>query len=347
MATRVAVIGVGMMGSDHVRRLATKISGAEVGAIVDVDHSRAQALKDAIATDPGGANAWVSTDPKAAIADARTDAVIIATLDATHEELVSACLDRGIPVMCEKPLAPTEQECRRLVDREVEIVNAGGHRLISVGFMRRFDPGCVELKAAVVGETYGQALINHCLHRNVDPYPGGSDFTITGSAVHEFDFIPWLMGENIAEVAWLGSRSSVRTERRDPQLLLIRTADGVLTTLEMFVSAAYGYEVGCEVVFERGTLSLSEPTSVVKRYGLSVGYDLPADSIPRYATAYDHEIQAWIDSVNAGGESDPRLASAWDGLLATRCANKMVEAMEADNGSFVAVDAPQTPAIYA
>lgn len=346
MNTQVAVIGVGMMGSDHVRRLATKIAGAEVGAIVDADESRAQALKEELTCAPRAKNAWVCTDPKAAIADEQTQAAIIATHDASHEELVTACLERGIPVMCEKPLAPTEEECQRLVERETEIVTAGGNRLISVGFMRRFDPGCVQLKQAVDTNAYGSPLINHCLHRNVNPYPGGSDHTITGSAVHEFDFIPWLMGENISEVAWLGSASSSRTTRRDPQLLLIRTADGVLTTLEMFVSATYGYEVGCEVVFERGTLSLSEPNCLIKRDGLSVGYDLPADSIPRYSTAYDIEIQAWIDSINAKGDPDPRLASAWDGLLATRSANKMVEAMQAGNGTFIQVETPPTPEIY-
>lgn len=346
ITVNVAVIGAGMMGSDHARRLATKIAGAKVGAIVDMDLDRAAGVAAEISGAHGGTDVTVSDDPYAIIADPSIDAVVIATGDDTHAPLCLAALDRGIPVLCEKPLAPTEAECRQVVDAEIAHVAAGGHRLISVGFMRRFDPGCAALRSAVVSQEHGPALINHCLHRNVDPYPGGSDHTITGSAVHEFDFVPWLMGRPIAEVAWLGSRSTGRTARRDPQLLLIRTADGVLTTLEMFVSATYGYEVGCEVVFERATLSLTNPTAVTQRGGLSVGYELPKDSIPRYGVAYDIEVQAWIDSVVRDERPDDRLASAWDGLLATRAANRMVEAMEAGDGRFLAVDPPSTPEIY-
>ncbi|MBK7819771.1 MAG: Gfo/Idh/MocA family oxidoreductase [Tessaracoccus sp.] len=346
MTVNVAVIGAGMMGSDHVRRLATKIAGARVGAIVDVDLERAGDLATEIARAHGGGDVVVSDDPYATISNPAVDAIIIATGDDTHAPLCLAALDRGIPVLCEKPLAPTEAECRQVVDREIAHVAAGGHRLISVGFMRRFDPGCVELRAAVESQEHGPALITHCLHRNVAPYPGGSDHTITGSAVHEFDFIPWLLGDPIAEVAWLGSRSSGRTTRRDPQLLLIRTADDVLTTLEMFVSASYGYEVGCEVVFERATLSLANPTAVTRRAGRALGYELPKDSIPRYIAAYDVEVQAWIDSVIRDETPDARLASAWDGLLATRAANRMVEAMEAGDGRFLAVDPLIAPEIY-
>lgn len=346
MTVRVAVIGAGMMGSDHVRRLASGIAGAEVGAIVDMDRERADALAAEIAVGQGKSRVEVADDPYAVIAGADIDAVVVATGDDTHASLCIAGIERGVPVLCEKPLAPTEEECRQVIDREAAHVEAGGDRLVSVGFMRRFDPGCVQLRRAVESQELGQALINHCVHRNVDPYPGGSDHTITGSAVHEFDFIPWLMGQPIEEVAWLGSRSSARTARRDPQLLLIRTADGVLTTLEMFVSATYGYEVGCEVVFEHGTLSLTNPHAVIQRSGLSVGYGLPQDSIPRYAAAYDVEVQAWIDSVVRGEAPDPRLATAWDGLLATRAANRMVEAMNAGDGRFLPIKPPATPEIY-
>lgn len=343
MTVNVAVIGAGMMGGDHVRRLASRIAGAAVGAIVDTDLKRGRALAGEI---DGGRSVSVTDDPYAVIAYADIDAVIVATGDETHAPLCRVSIDRGIPVLCEKPLAPTEEECRSVVDHEIANVSAGGNRLVSVGFMRRFDPGCAQLRRAVETQELGQALINHCVHRNVDPYPGGSEHTITGSAVHEFDFIPWLMGQPIEEVAWLGSRSSTRTSRRDPQLLLIRTADGVLTTLEMFVSAGYGYEVGCEVVFERGTLSLANPAAVIQRADCAVGYHLPEDSIPRYATAYDIEVQAWIDSIVRGEGPDRRLATAWDGLLATRTANRMVEAMRAGDGRFLPIDPSLTPEIY-
>ena len=349
MTIGIAVIGAGMMGSDHVRRIASKIAGAHVAAVADADRNRAEAAVDSIKSLAGGREAVVFTDPMAAIHADGVDAAIIATRDDSHKDLVLECIEKGIPVMCEKPLAPTEEECRSIVDAEIAHVQAGGHRLVSVGFMRRFDAGCVELRRAVESEEYGPVLIAHCAHRNVEPMdvPNGDEHTINGSAVHEFDFIPWLMGQPIAEVAWLGTRSSSLTTRRDPQLLLIRTADGVLTTLEMFISAKYGYQVSGDVVFETGILSLNDPVPVTVRHDLHAGYGFSADSLPRYDAAYDVEVQAWVESIVAGGDPDPRLANAWDGLLATRSADKMVEAMHNGDGHFIPVDAPETPELYA
>lgn len=349
MTIGIAVIGAGMMGGDHVHRIASKIAGAHVAVVADAFGDRAQQAVDDIKQLSGGKDAVASTDPHAAIRSEDVDAVIIATRDDSHEELVLECIKAGKPVMCEKPLAPTEQECRRIVDAEIAHVADGGHRLVSVGFMRRFDAGCVALRRAVETEQYGKALIVHCAHRNVDPMdvPNGTEHTINGSAVHEFDFIPWLMGQPIEEVAWLGSRSSSRTERRDPQLLLLRTADGTLTTLEMFIAATYGYQVSGDVVFEQGIMSLRDPAPVDIRSDQEVGYTLPADSLPRYDAAYDVEIQAWVESIVAGGDPDPRLANAWDGLLATRSSDKMVEAMHNGDGRFIPVDAPAIPDLYA
>lgn len=341
MTIGVAAIRAGMMGGDHAHRIGSEIAGARLAALVDLDVDRARS----VATEMNG-DVFVTADALEAFDHGSVDAVIIASHDSTHAELILAAIERGLPVLCEKPLAPTEAECRVVIEREVEYRAEHGRRLVSVGFMRRFDAGCLRLHEAVKNEALGRALMMHCLHRNVDPYPGGSDHTITGSAVHEFDFVPWLLGSPISEVAWLAGRSSSRTTRIDPQLLLIRTANGVLTTLEMFISAEYGYEVGCETVFEHGTLRLAEPSPIEVRTQRTAGIEFPADSLPRYSAAYRVELQSWVDSIVSGGDPDPRLASAWDGLLATRAADAMVRAMEAGDGRFVPLPELDVPTTY-
>ena len=60
-----------------------------------------------------------------------------------HAEQALACLAAGKPTLCEKPLAPVEEDALAVLEAEV----AGGRQLIMMGFMRRFDPGYVELKA--------------------------------------------------------------------------------------------------------------------------------------------------------------------------------------------------------
>lgn len=141
MTVRVGVVGAGVMGADHVRLLHGHVSDAEVVAVTDVDEARSRAVADAV---PG---ARVSPNARALIADPGVDAVVIASHDSTHAELTVAAVRAGKPVLCEKPLAPTVAEC-------VEDDKAGGG-LVSVGFMRRFDPAHVALKAAL-GEARAQ-----------------------------------------------------------------------------------------------------------------------------------------------------------------------------------------------
>ena len=125
---RVAVLGVGMMGAFHVDALSKRVRGAKVTVVNDF-------LADKAAEVAGAVGARVEADPMAAINDPEVDAVLIASPGAAHAEQLSACLDRGIPVLCEKPLTTDIHSAYAIVQKE----KALGKQLIQVGFMRRFD----------------------------------------------------------------------------------------------------------------------------------------------------------------------------------------------------------------
>ena len=125
---RVALLGVGMMGAFHAEALSTRVRGASVVVVSDYDPARAAAVADRV-------GARVETDPIAAIHADDVDAVLIASPGAAHEEQVLACLDRGIPALCEKPLTTDVESARAIVAKE----RALGRPLIQIGFMRRFD----------------------------------------------------------------------------------------------------------------------------------------------------------------------------------------------------------------
>jgi myo-inositol 2-dehydrogenase / D-chiro-inositol 1-dehydrogenase len=321
----VGVIGAGIMGADHVRTLHRFVSGAAVTMVADVDVARAHAAVGEVA------GARTTEDPLALIADPAVDAVVIASHDATHADLAIAAADRGKPVLCEKPLAPTVAECLR-------VMRAGGE-LVSVGFMRRFDPGYVELKEAIDGGACGPPLLVHCVSRGVSAAPGATaEATVTGSAIHELDVVPWLLAAPIVEVAWHAPRPSAAAGGlQDPQLLLLRTADGVLTTVEAFLNARYGYDIRCEVVGERGTVALANSAEIVTAADRAVGSAYPADWRPRFADAYRLELQAWVDAIVERRPSP--LAGAHDGLVATAAAEAAIASMHR-GGGFVAVEVP-------
>ncbi len=96
---RIAVLGVGMMGADHVARIVSRISNARVVVVNDYLHREGRSRSPRRV--PG---ARVVGDPLDAIADPDVDAVVLATPGPTHEKQLLACLEHGKPVLCEKPL---------------------------------------------------------------------------------------------------------------------------------------------------------------------------------------------------------------------------------------------------
>ena len=333
MTVRVGVIGAGIMGADHAATLQHMVSGAEVTVVADIDLDRAEAVAGSLA----GVRA--SADGFAVIADAAVDAVIIASHDSTHAALAIAAVRAGKPVLCEKPLAPTLAECLDVVRAERLAISGAGVPLISLGFMRRFDPGYVQMRQALSDGSIGSPLLVHCISRGVSSAPGATDeSSVTGSAIHEFDVLPWLLGSPIREVSWHAPRGSTQAPGfTDPHLMLLRTADGVLSTLEVFLNARYGYDVRCEIVGEAGTLALAEPAGLITdlNRGRTVGY--PADWRPRFADAYRLELQAWVDAVAAGTPSP--LATAHDGLVAGAVAQAVIASMHG-GGRVVPVEVP-------
>jgi len=327
MTIRVGVIGVGVMGSDHARALQHVVSGATVSAVTDLAADRADALAGEL-----GARAFGSADEL--IAADEVDAVVIASPDHRHAAQVMSCLQNRKPVLCEKPLAPNLDDCRAIVDAQNDL--ALPHPLVSVGFMRRFDPGYVELAAAVATDAVGEALMVRCSHRNVASHPGGdSAATITNTAIHEIDVARWLFKSEIVEVSWHAGRSTPNDPtRQDPQLLLLRNAHGVLMVLDIFVNARYGYDVRCEVLGVDGAISLAPtPLTWIDR-ALQSRTAYPENWRPRFAEAYRLQSQAWIDSLAA--ERPSPLATAEDGLAATAVAAALIDSMK-NNGAPTAV----------
>ena len=178
MTVNVGVIGVGMIGKDHIRRLTTVLAGANVVAVTDVNLDEAKKVAD------GLTNAQVHSTGQELIADEKVDAIVVCSWGPTHEEYVLAAIAAGKPVFCEKPLATSQEACLRIIDAEV----AFGKRLVQVGYMRRYDRAYRALKAVVDSGEIGTPLIMHCTHRNpVVPGHYTKDMAITDTAVHDID----------------------------------------------------------------------------------------------------------------------------------------------------------------
>jgi myo-inositol 2-dehydrogenase/D-chiro-inositol 1-dehydrogenase len=327
---RVGVIGTGAMGASHVRTLATWVPGAEVTVVHDFDVTRAEQ----VAAEVGAVAVPSAAD---VIGSERVQAVVVASPDPTHESLVLECLAARKPVLCEKPLAVDVAGSQRIVDAETVL----GRRLVQVGFMRRFDVAYRALRDTVRGGSLGTPRAVHCVHRNAQAHPGStSDGVITGSMVHELDIVPWLFDDPLSSILVVAQQRPGDTFA-DLHVAVLETASGVVATLQVFVNAGYGYDIGCEVVGTAGTARLTEPYGLARRRDGVDGRDVPDDFVERFADAYRVELARWVRAASHGGVDG---ADAWDGHRANVAAAAGVESRR--TGIKVRIDTEDRPALY-
>lgn len=331
---RVAVIGAGRMGADHIQRLHHRISGAEVAAVVDIDEARAKA---AIAGIPG---AVAYTDAQQALDSDSVDAILVATPGFLHHDILLKALEKDIPVLCEKPLTPDAASSWEIVQAEEKL----GRKRIQVGFMRRFDAEYAQLRELIAGGELGELLMLHHQHRNPDT-PAGftNEMLINDSVVHEFDAIRFFTGEEITSIqVRLGKpTSNAPAGQHDPQHVLIETESKVLADVEIYVNAQFGYEVATQASFEKGIVSIGNDAGPYVRTAGQWGGRVTPGFEERFGAAYDTEIQAWVDASVRGELGGP---SAWDGYATAACCEAGVEAQR--TGERVAVKLNAKPALY-
>lgn len=337
---RVGIVGVGMMGGDHAHRVASRISGARLVAVSDPDLPRAEALAG------GFEGVTVHADARGLVASDDVDAVILASPGFAHEEQLLACIEHGKPTLCEKPLTMDSESSLRVIRAERE----SGRALVQVGFMRRFDPEYAELKRRIYTGSFGRLLLVHNTHRNKSvPNPEfRSEMIVRDSLVHEVDVARFLFGEEIEEITVLqpSPTSLAREGVADPQVAIFRMSGGGMVTSEVFVNCQTGYEVRCEAVAERGTLTagLSQSGLYTTRAALDGdagwwGGPIAPDFTVRFGRAYDLEVQAWVDAARRGTVAGP---TAWDGYASTAVCTAGMASLQSGDPVKVALVDPGT-----
>jgi predicted dehydrogenase len=142
VAVRIALVGCGYWGP-KLLRAAASLPNVEVGALVDLDLSRAQAL----------ARQFPAANAVASLAEALddVDAVVVATNPATHTDVAEQALSAGKHVLVEKPLALTSADCRRLG----ELASSAGLVLMA-GHTFLFSPAVTHVRELIENGDLGR-----------------------------------------------------------------------------------------------------------------------------------------------------------------------------------------------
>jgi myo-inositol 2-dehydrogenase / D-chiro-inositol 1-dehydrogenase len=322
---RVALLGVGLMGAFHAEALSTRVRGASVTVISDFDAGRARAAADRV-------GARVESDPIAAIHADDVDAVLIATPGAAHQEQVLACLERGIPALCEKPLTTDVDSALAIVQKEAGLDKP----LIQLGFMRRFDAEYQALEKIIRNGDLGRPLLLHCTHRNPSvPDFFDSEYMIRDAVVHEADIARFLLAEEITSVSVIkgAATAAAPAGTNDPMMVIFETESGCIVTDEIYVRTSVAYEVRTEVVGERGSAMIGLDTNLIaKTTDGRWGGRLTPGFVERFGSAYDTELQRWVDAAKRSTIDGP---GTWDGYAAVAVCEAGVQALR--TGEKVAV----------
>ena len=206
---RAAVFGVGHLGRHHARILAS-LPGVQLVAVVDPDAERGRG-----AADRHGC-AW---HPDGSALTESLDLAVVAVPTSLHAETAAPLLRRGVACLVEKPLAPTPDDCRSLI----EAARAGGATL-AVGQVERFNPAIRRAMDLGIRPRFIEA------HR-LAPYPfRATDVgVVLDLMIHDLDLALAWTGSEIISVDAVGGSTLSSTE--DSVSVRLRFADGAAANL--------------------------------------------------------------------------------------------------------------------
>src|SRR5256886_2049572 len=150
MCLKVAVIGSGSMGMNHLRVL--KDFNEEQVQIVGVAETYEPSLKQAV----GRFHIPGYSDYREMVEKARPDLVAVVVPTHLHFEVASYLLDRGINVLVEKPMTSTVEEALALI----QLAHVRGVKL-AVGHIERFNPAVIAVRQHLVAGELGKMFILH------------------------------------------------------------------------------------------------------------------------------------------------------------------------------------------
>jgi len=334
MTVRIGLIGAGSMGRAHVDRITQELAGGTVVAVADVNPDNARAVAE-----PLGATVYATGAEL--IADPNVDAVLIATTGSAHAPDVILAVRAGKYVLCEKPLATTAADALAILEAEQQ----ANKKLVTVGFMRRFDAGYGQMRDALLSGEHGYATLVHCRHRNPTVPEGYTTRNmIDDTAIHEIDTCRYLLGEEITRVRIDVPRATSHrfTQLQDPLVMVAYTESGIRIDNELNVNIGFGYAIECELVMESGTIRLGDQEQTIVRDAGGERHPICRSHIDRFHAAFNAEVQQWIRAVERDEHTG---SSAWDGYAAGVVVDAAIASLEAD-GAEMPVVLVVKPSLY-
>jgi len=339
MTVRVGVLGTSWWSDSMYLPALAAHPDVEIAGLCGRTRSKAEALAGQWSVP------WTSTDSDQFLDPQRLDAVVVATPNDSHEPLTLTALDRGLDVLCEKPIATSAEAARGMAERAETL---GATTLVP--FTYRYMPTNQFVKRLVddgfVGRPYHLNLRYFAGYARHGEYSWRFDTELAGSGVlgdlgsHWLHLARWLLGE-VTEIGCTSARFVERPQRpdgsdyersEDSAVMTVRFDSGAYGTLTVSAVCAEGTDFDqthhLDLHGSDGTVySLNDWSTVQEVRGLRAGERGPTKVMPipddiwggtRRAPVHDtyrdvfrvkrSMVGDWIDAVRRNTTVQPDLA---------------------------------------
>jgi predicted dehydrogenase len=310
----VAIVGAGVMGSNHAR-VARTVPGVVVSDIIDPDQERARALADHV-----GARACTSLDALQAL----PDAAIVAAPSRLHREVAEKLAGQGVHLLVEKPLALSVEDAMA-----VQSAAEGAGVVLAVGHVERFNPAVLELDRLVDGPIHIEAT-------RVSPFsPRVNESVVLDMMIHDLDIVTSIVGARVAKIVAVAQSRLTATQDLVHALLEFET--GVTASIaasrigqskeRSIVITQPDAVVTVDLVRQDITITKMHhaeyTTESGRRYRQSGVVEIPFLEHRGEPLALEH-----ADFFAAISEGRPPRVSGADGVEAVRLARRVMDAVE-------------------
>lgn len=321
---RVGVIGLGAMGQNHVR-VYSLMTNVKLVGVVDINRKILNATAKTYKITP-------YADYREMINNENLDIISLAVPTSNHYQLAKEILRKKINLLIEKPLAVSEEECKKIIEF------AKQHRIIlGVGHTERFNPVITELKKRILAGNAGK--IFQITIRRYGPFPQRIKDVgvILDLATHDIDVLLYLTQSEIIR-CWVESGRLIHSKHEDLAVSTFRFKNKVIGVLmENWLSPTKIRDI--VVHAQRGMFVADFLTQDLYFYennytpsgweSLQVFRGMAEGNMTRYYIKREEPLKVELEAfINAVELKKPFMVTGDDGLKTVEVAQRLIKATE-------------------
>ncbi|KAL4950631.1 NAD(P)-binding protein [Aspergillus filifer] len=323
---RVGIAGLGRMGKRHASNFHQLTPRANVIAVSTPDPEERKWAAENLE------GVTIYADYEEMLEKENLQAVVIASITAVHAEQTIKAIEKGLHVLCEKPLSLDVDVARSVLNTYKKSLTTHPNQKVMCGFSRRFDESYREAHSRMSSASHGARVFFRSQTADLldesgffVEYAKTSGGIFLDCSIHDIDLMLWFMGEKrpLKSLQAVGVKAIHKTLEKD--------VDNAIATLEFEgdrIAALYctrmmaaGQEDTTEIICERGSIRvnmLGRKNNVEIHDSHGARRDLPKHYYERFREAFGTEAREFTDACLDNGDVQVSLESSVRAVLVGR-----------------------------